>query len=121
MRIENQALKLVREAAKFGPNQLFKIGENGLEPQGEEIYRAGQVDIPVHSGLCRLVFAPGGSTGKDPNCYPGISFTYISKKEWLIPNGDKTEFYGGMGVIGRDSAKKLADMLNKFLEENPPV
>lgn len=79
-----------------------------------------EVEFEVVGGMCRLKFKAGMSCGRDPNGKPGFGFDFVSESERLIPDG-KGKFYGGMGVIKRDDAKRLADLINAFLTENPPV
>lgn len=77
------------------------------------------VTFDVVGGRCSLNFTPGHHCGRDPNGNPGFGFDFVSETPRLIEHNGK--HYGGMGVIKRDDAKRLADMILEFLDANPPV
>lgn len=74
--------------------------------------RKGDVTINVPTALCWLQFRPGCSTGTDEQTRPGVGFSLVaypdSHGEW--PSG----------VIPRDEATKLYDMLGRFLAQPDP-
>lgn len=78
----------------------------------------GEVVIEVQGGECVLHFAPGASTGRDPEANPGVSFAFYSNSQ-LFPNRNATGFHGGKGVIGRADARALMKMLADFLAQHP--
>lgn len=73
----------------------------------------GQVEFEVAGGMCRLQFAPGMSTGMDPETNPGIGFALIGDSPGFKARDGK--FYSGMGVFSRSDAQRLRDMLDDFL------
>lgn len=76
------------------------------------------VPIRVYGGCCTLKFLPGTSTGPaGSQSNPGISFTFIADNDRLIKMKDGSGYMAGMGVIGRNDAKKLAEMIFKFLDK----
>jgi NTP pyrophosphatase (non-canonical NTP hydrolase) len=71
--------------------------------------RKGDVTINVPTALCWLQFRPACSTGTDEQTRPGVGFSLVaypgSHGEW--PSG----------VIPRDEATKLHEMLGRFLAQ----
>lgn len=72
------------------------------------------IEIDVVGGMCKLVIGPIASCGSDPQSKPGISFALISESRGMLHEG---KWYMGMGVIRRDDAKRLRDMLDSMITE----
>lgn len=74
------------------------------------------VEIEIVGGLARAIFRPGCSTGSADDTRPGVGFdlvvTYIPRQM-----ADGT-FYLGCGVIGRQDAERLRNMLEIFLKSH---
>lgn len=79
-----------------------------------------RVDFDVRGACCRIFFDPGCCVGLDDEDYrPGIAFSFVSTLQLhLFGNGT---FGHGVGVIARNDAARLRDMLDKFLAEHPPA
>lgn len=71
------------------------------------------IEFGVVGGICRLRFASGASIGRDNETNPGIAFEMIAESGYTFMVYDKR--YAGKGVVSRSDAKRLADMIYKFL------
>jgi hypothetical protein len=79
-----------------------------------------ELRITVVAGLCELIFSPGFSTGPDhSDTSPGIGFDGIASVASVrgAPSV-RGEIRFGHGVIGREDAAKLRDMLEIFLKNH---
>jgi hypothetical protein len=74
------------------------------------------LQIEVVAGMCRLEFRSGSKTGKDPETNPGVGFSMTSD---YIPPPIEGKLHLGSGVICRQDARKLRDMLDAFLRDHP--
>lgn len=74
--------------------------------------RKGDVTINVPTALCWLQFRPGCTTGTDEQTRPGVGFSLVAYPD---SNGEWPS-----GVIPRDEATKLLDMLGRFLAQPDP-
>lgn len=80
--------------------------------------KENRVEMEVVAGLCRIGFEPGWSTGKEDGANPGIHFDLVSDYPGRQhPDG---KYWHGMGVIRREDAARLRDMLEIFLKETCP-
>lgn len=74
--------------------------------------RKGDVTINVPTALCWLQFRPDSFTGTEDETRPGVGFTLVaypgSAGEWPC------------GVIPRDEAFRLYEMLARFFAAHPP-
>ena len=77
----------------------------------------GQVRVNIPTALCFMMFTPSTYTGTDSDTRPGVGFTFE-------PYPELTEaapfFQQVSGVMTRTDAKRLRDMLDRFLASNPP-
>jgi hypothetical protein len=96
--------------------RIVERQDNGWDPKlvgADRLSKArpGDVTINVPTARCWLQFEPGSSTGTDELTRPGVGFTLVaypdSSGEWPC------------GVIPRDEASKLHQMLQTFLEKHP--
>ncbi|MBY0254539.1 MAG: hypothetical protein K2X54_24695, partial [Methylobacterium organophilum] len=96
-----------QDAAPPGPWRPQLAGADRL---GRD--RKGDVTINVPTALCWLQFRPDSFTGTEDETRPGVGFTLVaypgSAGEW--PNG----------VIPRDEAFRLYEMLARFFAAHPP-
>lgn len=78
-----------------------------------------KLTITVVAGLCELTFRTGMSTGRDDDTNPGVGFdavaTFARVKDGTAVKG---EIHFGSGVIRREDATKLRDMLEIFLKNH---
>lgn len=70
------------------------------------------VSMEVVGGLCRVSFTPFMSTGPDgSDTSPGVGFDLVG--DYPIVQDGKSHHWG---IIGRNDARRLRDMLEIFLK-----
>lgn len=88
----------------------------GRHPELAQIER-DTVCMDVFGGNASISFTVGMHSGRDPQTNPGVSFELSSQSSRMYQCGGKWK--AGMGIMRRADAKRLRDLLDRFLIENP--